>query len=181
MKGMNMKAYHSDAKIKAKYLKRVAAHFKADEIVQGATGQDGGGCAVWCTLDKYDHQAYETELGIPRSLARIEDGIFEGLPVKESKKWPEQFLKAIKPGADLSKVTAKFLVWILQDVIKYAQPDGKLAIQKVIDLYKKQLKGDTVAPGEWQETRYAAYAAAAYAAAYAAAAADAADAAAYAA
>ncbi len=29
-----MLAYHADPKIKAKYLKRVQAHFKADQIVQ---------------------------------------------------------------------------------------------------------------------------------------------------
>lgn len=163
-----MLAYHADPKIKAKYLKRVQAHFKADEIIQGATGQDGKGCAVWCTLDKYDHGSYETELGIPRLLARLEDGIFEGLSVKESKTWPAKFLRAIKPGADLSKVGPKFLVWLLEDVIQYAKPKGKIAIQAVIDLYKRQLNGETITYNQWSEVRSAADAA------YAAAAADAA-------
>ena len=75
----NLIAFHGDPSIKAKYLARIAAHRAADQLVRGATGQNGKGCAVWCTLDKYEHAAYETELGIPRSLARIEDGLFEYL------------------------------------------------------------------------------------------------------
>ena len=182
-----MLAFHADPKIKAKYLRRVQAHFNADQIVQGATGQGGKGCAVWCTLDKYDHGSYETELGIPRLLARLEDGIFEGLSVKESKTWPAKFLRAIKPGADLSKVGPKFLVWLLEGVMQYAKPKGKVAIQAVIDLYKRQLGGEVITYDQWSTVRSAAYAAAyayaaaattaAYAAAYAAAAAAAAAAA----
>jgi hypothetical protein len=170
-----MLAYHGDPKIKAKYLKRVNAHFKADEIIQGATGQDGKGCAVWCTLNKYEHQAYEVELGIPILLARLEDGIFEGLSVKESKIWPAKFLCAIKPGADLSKVGPKFLIWLLEDIIQYAKSAGKIAIQDVINLYKKQLNGENITSIQWSAVRSTAYAAATdavtYASAYAAAAA----------
>lgn len=38
-----MKAFHNDSKIKAKYLKRVQAHFKSDEIVKGKYWEDGKG------------------------------------------------------------------------------------------------------------------------------------------
>jgi hypothetical protein len=48
--------------------------------------------------------AYETELGIPVMLARLEDWIFEGLPVERAKLWPKQFLTTIKSGSDLSLV-----------------------------------------------------------------------------
>src|ERR1700730_6830463 len=99
-----MKSFHNDPKIKAKYLKRVKDHFKADEIVKGKYWENGKGCAVGCTIHDSNHKLYETELGIPEWLARVEDTIFEGLPNERAKLWPEQFLKAIKPGKNLNKI-----------------------------------------------------------------------------
>lgn len=110
-----MLAYLDDPKIKAKYLKRVRAHAKADEIVKGYYWQDGKGCAVGCTIHSDRYGAYETELGIPGMLARLEDMIFEGAAAGFAKAWPERFLKAIKPGADLSNVGWRFQHWRLLD------------------------------------------------------------------
>lgn len=75
-----MKAFHGDEKIKKKYVDRVKAHAKADEIVKGQYWKNGKGCAVGCTIHSADHAAYQTELGIPQWMARLEDRIFEGLP-----------------------------------------------------------------------------------------------------
>lgn len=108
-------AYHGKAAIKAKYLKRIRAHAKADEIVQGRYWEDGKGCAVGCTIHSGNHAAYETELGIPVEIAHLEDQIFEGLKNGAAKAWPERFLKAIKPRADLSLVWPRFAVRLLSD------------------------------------------------------------------
>jgi hypothetical protein len=64
-----MLAYHNDPKIKAQYLRRVRAHEKMDEIIQGKYWERGRGCAVGCTIHGSDHTQYETELGIPEWLA----------------------------------------------------------------------------------------------------------------
>ncbi len=183
-------AFHNDAKIKAKYLGRVKAHTKADEVVQGQYWQNGKGCAVGCTIHGDEHSKYQTELGIPIMLARLEDRIFEGLPKAKAKKWPQQFLTAIKTGADLNGVADKFLAWLVRDLLRFAKrPDAIKAINTVADLYDRRVLGEVVAVELWREARraaaaaaaaaYAADAAAAAAAAYAAADA-AADAAAYA-
>ena len=111
-----MKAYHGRESTKNKYLSRVKAHREADELVKGETGDNGKGCAVWCTLNKYNHEAYEEELGIPQMIARLEDTIFEGLTIDKSQAWPERFLSAIKPGADLSMVGPKFLLALIRRV-----------------------------------------------------------------
>ena len=107
-----LRAFHGDPKIKAKYLKRVRTHIKLDELRKGATGYGGKGCAVWCTLDAYDHSRYPVELGVPVWLARVEDVLFEGMSLKKSKTWPLELLKAIKPGVDLDPVLGKFLIVI---------------------------------------------------------------------
>ena len=108
-------AFHGDEKIKEKYLNRLKKHYKLDEIIQGTGWENGKGCAVGCTLEKYEHSAYEQELGIPEELARLEDRIFEGLPNDKAKDFPLDFLSAINTGADLSKVAIKFKIWLLID------------------------------------------------------------------
>ncbi len=111
-----LRAFFNKPAIKTKYLNRVQAHQKADQLVQGyGYWQDGKGCAVGCTLHSDDHSAYERELGIPQSLAHLEDRIFEGLPKAEARLWPEKFLAAIPVGADLSGVVTEFMLWLLVD------------------------------------------------------------------
>ena len=178
-----MIAYHGQQAIKDKYLARVRAHREADELVQGfGYWKDGKGCAVGCTMHSDSHNAYETELGIPKVLARLEDSIFEGLSVKLARQWPERFLAAITPGANLSLVSSHFFIWLLGDpadgVIRHAKTDKtRDAIQRVVDLYRRHANGEKIAVANWQ-----AAAAADDADAYASAdAADAAAAAAYAA
>jgi hypothetical protein len=207
-------AFNRDPALKAGLIEEVHAHRVADRLVHGTYGESGngfhGGCAVGCSIESYRklsgkklrrdrHEVYE-EFGIPRLLARLEDGIFEGLPRDYAQEWPEKFFQAIPVGADLSGVWPQFAQWLLVDaewgVIKYIKKEEhQKVIQRVADLYAA---GDKATRDEFLEAaracrevreRYAAaaaYAAAAYAAAAAAAAAayaaaDAAYAAAYAA
>jgi hypothetical protein len=156
-----MLAYHNDPKIKSKYIHRVEAHRRADQIVQGfGYWQDGKGCAVGCTLHSASHAAYEKELGIPQIIARLEDRIFEGLPKKEAQAWPSAFLKAIELGADLSGVWPDFAVWLLTDpdsgVLRHAKSNAsRKSIQEVADLYFARVPdGDA----RWSKSRAYAYA-----------------------
>jgi hypothetical protein len=181
-------AFHGKAAVKKKYVARVQAHQKADEIVQGFYWAGGKGCAVGCTIEGNEHARYETELGIPRIIARLEDRIFEGLTNGKAKAFPLKFLSAIKVGADLSLVWPKFAVWLLVDktngVIKHAKTDEqRKVITDVANLYRRVIKGETVDVNTWIAARraadasaYAADASASADAAYASASAYAADA-----
>src|SRR3990167_431915 len=114
-----MLAYHNDPKIKKSVIDEMAKHRKADNLIQGyGYWKDGKGCAVGCLLKSGNHSDYETKFGIPRALAFLEDRIFEGLPKKDAIKWPEKFLSAIKPGADLSMVVSRLMHCLMTD------PDG---------------------------------------------------------
>lgn len=99
-----MQAFHGKQELKDFYLARVRAHAAADALIQGTGWAGGKGCAVGCTLEAYDHSRYPVELGLPEWLAHLEDRIFEGLPNAEAMTWPDRFLEAIRPGADLEKV-----------------------------------------------------------------------------
>ena len=179
-----MQAFHNKSEIQKEYLDRVIAHSKADEIIKGTYWENGKGCAVGCTVHSSSHRAYETELGIPMWLARMEDRIFEGLPSARAKKFPLEFLSAVNLGADLEKIKIPMLIFILESARTRTKNERSL---KAIDGVLLQLRKDVLDLPALREARAAA-AAAAYAAAYADAAdaadayaADAADAAAYAA
>lgn len=109
-------------------LAEVQKHRKADQIAQGTYGEGSGkswrGCAVGCSIHSINalrgqnyktsnHSVYEKELGIPEWLARLEDTIFEGLPVAEAKLWPERFIKAIPEGVDLEPIKWKFSAYLM--------------------------------------------------------------------
>lgn len=162
----NLVAYHGDLSIKRKYLARVRAHVKADELIKGRYWKDGKGCAIGCTIHGSNHHDYEKELGIPEAIARLEDLLFEGLDNETAQAWPERFLKAIKPGADLSLVIPRFLYWLLVDpkagVIRFAgdYKDVRIAIKKVAELYKRVIKGKVVTNRDWSVAQEGAWAAA---------------------
>jgi hypothetical protein len=108
-------AYHNDPAVKAAILAQLERHRLADEIIKGHYWENGKGCAVGCTIHSGRHAEYEPRFGIPQMLARLEDFIFEGLANGEAKTWPERFMGAIRPGADLSLVGWTFLHWLITD------------------------------------------------------------------
>jgi len=178
-----MLAFHGEAAVQEKYLARVRAHRLADELIHGEGWDGQRGCAVGCTLEKYDHAAYEIELGIPQMLARLEDFIFENMTLERSAAWPERFLQAPRPGADLSLVPWQFLHWLVSLTLqRYADEETQRACQPVVDGLSLKMAGKFWPAAAAAAARYAAdaaayaaaaarYAAAAYAAASAAAAA----------
>ena len=150
---MGMIAFHGDKKIKSRYIARVEAHRKADELVQGIGWESNGvtrGCGIGCTFDAYDHSRGPIEIGVPVHLMYLEDAIFEGLPEADALKWPTRFLKAIQPGADLSLVWPRFAVWMLTDakcgVIRFAgnYADVRQSIERVSALWRRVIDGESV-------------------------------------
>jgi hypothetical protein len=120
-----MLSYHSDPAVKARYLARVEGHAAADEIIKGQYWEAGKGCAVGCTVHGASHDDFEHELGIPQMLAWLEDVIFEGLPNRVAKTWPERFLVSIAPGKDLSRIGWRLLHWLLTES-GFGDPDHPL-------------------------------------------------------
>ena len=149
-----MKAFHNNPLTKEKYINRLKDHYKADEIIQGQYWENGKGCAVGCTIHSSNHLAFETELGIPKVLAKLEDEIFEGLPNELAKEFPLQFLSAINVGADLLKVWNYFAIWQLTDaeygVLQFAE--NKKVIQDIADAYAEDIT-TPVTVERWKELR----------------------------
>ncbi len=161
---------------KSQLVNALEAHQKADRIVQGHYWKgngEGSGCAVGCSLHDFgentsDHSAYERLFGIPRILARLENGIFEGLAVEDAKAWPLRFANAVPEGKDLSLIWPKFAVWLLADaehgIIRFAKTErSKKATQAVADAYARVAAGGEIKSEDWRGMRAAAYAVDAYA------------------
>lgn len=143
-----MKSYLSDPELKEKFVKEVKWHEDQDKIIKG-TYQEGSngdfrGCAVGCSVHSLnrmngtkfstsDHSVYESALGIPEWLARLEDTIFEGLPEKEAVKWPVRFAKAVPVGIDLDPLKWKFLSFVLKENI------ARVLALDITDDLKKQV------------------------------------------
>jgi len=154
-----MKTFHGKQSIKDKYIERVKAHAAADRIIKGRYWENGKGCAIGCTIEGGDHEKYETELGIPREIAYLEDIIFEKLPNNKAMEFPLRFLEAVPVGVDLSKVIAQLIIWQFEDE-KYGLKNIKEVVddkvvyeycQKVVALYKRILENEKVDKKEFDE------------------------------
>lgn len=151
-------AYHGKQEVKDEYINRVRAHREADQLVKEFYWDGSKGCAVGCTIHGKDHGKYETALGIPRQLAYLEDRLFEKMPDERSQRWPEEFLQAITPGADLTGVADRFLHWLLVDevdgVIRFAKTvEQWAAISHVGELYQRKIAGEVINVMEWRNAR----------------------------
>ena len=181
-----MLSFNNDPKLKELLLEEIIAHRKADLLYQGAYKKLVDGkekfCAVGCaihtlniklgkTYDEGDHQVYETELGIPRQLAYLEDRFFEKKEKEQAMVWPERFINAIPVGVDLSMVVPKFMWWLMGDIKQFIKNNQRVldVITTVENLYRRKVQGEIIKDEEWFDARaaayavYAAYAAAAYA------------------
>jgi hypothetical protein len=157
-----MLAYHDNPATKDAILAQLQGHYDADELIKGVYWEGGKGCAVGCTVHSEDHAQYEPRFGIPQALARLEDRIFEGLPNGRAKEWPLRFMRAIKPGTDLSLVQWKFLHWLMTDATVNPGIDHPLvrdAVTGVAVLLAAWSKGDPIDESARSAARSAAWSA----------------------
>lgn len=156
----------------------VQAHIAADALVQGQywkptdNAVGGKGCFIGCLAHSSDAAALADRFGLPLSLVRTCESIFEALPADDAQAFFAAIPAAVgRDGKDLSRVHWRFLAEELR-----ALPEVSSEIQAVIDLAIAGM--DLLSDGkDWPGAADAARAAYAAAdAAYAARAAAAADA-----
>ena len=160
-----LRAYHGDHAVKLKYVGRMRAHWVADELVHGIYWEGGKGCGIGCTVHSAYHNAYETELGMPEWLARLEDEIFESMSEAASYQFPLRLLSAIPVGfAEWDRLYHDFCAHILKDICGFDRtkcPDVAAAVDTIVHLHEQMTEGDDQA---WmaaaESARSAAYSAA---------------------
>ncbi len=127
-----MRAWHGSQELKDKIVKIMIEHREADALVQGyylEIDSDSPfgyrGCFVGCVVATSDggycesnwHERAETLYGIPASIFRLADTIFEDLPDEDNAhvEFATTVLDVITPGADLSRVADWADRWSLED------------------------------------------------------------------
>ena len=175
--------YHGDPKVKAKLLRRIAAHEKADRLTQGTYGTMNGhwrGCAVSCSLatrngtyhgkqvDTGLHAEYPKQFGLPEWLAHLEDRIFEGLPRDEAMQWPRRFAEAIPVGVSLDGLADELAIARLREEclpLSETWPESiRAEVVAAIEQVIAALEGKGDRSAAWAAARSAAWAAASAAA-----------------
>ena len=164
----SLQAYHGDPAVKAKHVVRMRAHQEAGELVHGVYWNNGRGCGIGCTIHSDDHAAYETELGWPEWLARLEDRIFEGMTKEAAQQFPLRLLTAVPVGfSDWDGLYHEFCAYILCDICEFddvAYPNVRAAVDGVIRLHETRSQDDVVwsaaSSAAWLAARLAARSAA---------------------
>ena len=135
-------AFHNDPALAEMVRSQVHAHAKADEIVQGKYWENGKGCFIGCIAHSDSVSTVEDLTGFPDMLTRIAEGIFEGLPNEKAKEFPVAILNAVRPGADLSLVSWKFLHWLIDDILKEHGNDAvRAACSPALQIVSDKSKG----------------------------------------
>jgi hypothetical protein len=123
-----------------------ALHIAADNVIQGSyfRPETGKGCFIGCHTKSDNPEALLEMYGLPLSLVRILEGIFEGLDLKEAQQFFSDIPAAIDvDGKNLSLIHWKFLAKLLDGMPK--QEDANQApIDVVIAGITKLSQG-----GEW--------------------------------
>ncbi len=134
-----MLSYRNDQTVKDKYVNRMQAHIDADELIQGIgwSEKENKGCAIGCTLNNYNHEAYERELGLPSWFAYLEDYFFENASLKYSKNFPVRFLKAIKIGMSVDNFNT-----IQRNFMDFINSEAKEAVKDAKE--NAEVTGNTV-------------------------------------
>ena len=153
----NPHAFHNHPAVKRFYLERVADHRQSDRLIQGLGWKNGKGCAIGCTLGGYDHWRFPGKLGLPVSLAYLEDHIFEALPEKDAMGWPERFLRAIPINADALAAVHRWALWLVGGADSpLAQWRTQPSLLQVAQLIERQLDGRPPGKAQWQAAEAAA-------------------------
>lgn len=141
-----MRAYHGSQKDKDNIIAKLKFNKKRDEFIHGTYGEDGieavdihwkGACGVGCTVGGNYHKDYERRYGIPAALARIEDQLFEKIPMKEQfASWPIRLMQAINPGADLRNTAVDLCITLMRRPRTLANVKAAGVLKEFNELHK---------------------------------------------
>jgi hypothetical protein len=113
-----MLSYHNDPAVKAWHVEQARYHYEMDMLRAGTYGISGNGyfkgCSVGCMAHDIDpkaldnwHEIVAKHAGWPKWLVRLNDSIFEGLPLGKREYFHVDLREAIPVGVDLEIVRHK--------------------------------------------------------------------------
>jgi len=183
-------AYHGDHELKSTLVALAIKHAEQDEYIKGIYAQIDEydcetfrGCSVGCSIydlnnmagdqtsDYGDHTYLACKLGVPLFVVKMQDDIFEGLPLEKSIAWTQRLFSAIPVGADLLPVAPKFLKFVLESCSTDVEGDEfkqqRTSVEQSLSVIENWIATDRFDAGDAADAACAAYACAAVAYAYA--------------
>jgi hypothetical protein len=149
-------AFHNDPQLRKELVDRAEFHRAADSYRQSFGYWEvgsGKGCSIGCLSHNPDgaHADLAEKYNIPLSILYLQEYFFENLPVAMARDWTPMVVNSIQCGADLSLVTSRFLLRLLEDlpVDKVKSPQVWAAVDDVAALYRRRLSGDEPSEQEW--------------------------------
>jgi hypothetical protein len=91
-------SFHGKKSLKSGKLRHLRNHRRLEHLKQGVGFESNGsthGCAIGCLFDRYEHSLGPELIGLPESILRLADHIFESLPAKEANLWAVDWLAAV--------------------------------------------------------------------------------------
>ena len=142
----------------------VKAHIEADALMRGEYWNGSKGCFIGCLTHSSDPKPAFERFGLPETLLRIAENIFEALPDEEGRAFFAALPDAVgRDGKDLTRVHLAFLA---SELRLLPQQDCIDTVIEGMDLLSAGDKWSTDAAAAAASAANAAYAAS-YAAAYA--------------
>lgn len=107
-------AFNNDEQFKRQVLERAFAHQHADEYSVGCAIYDISKLKGIKNPDISSETFLAKQLNVPIFIATLQDAFFDGMSDELRSTWSTDFLASIKPGADLSPVLPKILLFALE-------------------------------------------------------------------
>ncbi|MFI4963454.1 MAG: hypothetical protein ACHP6H_06325 [Legionellales bacterium] len=100
---------------------------------------------------------YPTQLGIPAELAYIQMQLFQQLKDELAIAFPEKFIDAIVPGADLENVWPQFALWLMSDPddggLAFTVKEARAPVEEIIRLLNRVTSGKPVTKVDWLKVK----------------------------
>ena len=129
--------FNGDAALHSEWVASMEAHAAADRLVQKLTGEDGRGCFIYCAAGAYDTAQLQAKTGIAPRMAKLLEGLFEGLEQTAARQFAMDVTHAIPCGVVLDDAIPPFLHWLMSELASKTEEgsDVRKAVEQVRDLY----------------------------------------------
>ncbi len=130
-----MRAFHNKRVLKETCLNIVKAGGSISQDALYTFQSDGTGKVVIAD--------FETELGIPTAVIRVQYRIWYHSPKERQRAFWIEFLESIHVGADLKASWRHYVLWLLNDVKQFTQKKFtenemfRSAVEEVLELYQQ--------------------------------------------
>ena len=146
-------AFGGDPEVKAALLARIDRHLVAGTMTYGETAWTGdSGSALGISIEDTDPAAYAAAFGYPLPLAALLDPLIRDLSDGgDVATFVQAWVSTVTPGADLSKVPTRLMLYMLDDP-RLRGIDDALA-DRLVELHHRDLDGIPAGRGEWSAVR----------------------------